>query len=75
MDTQPIKTSKMLFGKQAVLDYMTLGETAVLRLVNQGLPIRIDGGRWFAYVDNIELWMQRWTFVSYAGKGLPEDSE
>ncbi len=64
----------MLFGKKSILDYMGLGETAVRSLVKKGLPVRIEDGRWFAYVDNVELWMQKWTLVSYVGQKLPEDS-
>ncbi len=54
---------------------MTQGETAVRTLIGQGLPVRIENGRWSAYVDNLEAWMQRWTMVSYAGKELPEEEE
>ena len=73
--SEKLKTRKMLFSKQAVVDYMDQGEAAVLNLVKKGLPVRIEGNRWFAYVDNLEAWMQRWTMVSYAGKELPEEEE
>ncbi|HEA67037.1 hypothetical protein LCGC14_2357900 [marine sediment metagenome] len=75
--TEKLKTRKMLFSKQAVIDYIDqdLGEAAVRSLVKKGLPVRIEGNRWFAYVDNLEAWMQSWTMVSYAGKELPEDEE
>ncbi|HEA65304.1 hypothetical protein LCGC14_1850280 [marine sediment metagenome] len=72
---EALKTRKMLFTKQAVVDYMGQGEAAVLSLIKKGLPVRIEGRRWFAYVDNLEAWMQRWTLVSYEGQELPEDSE
>ncbi len=74
--SETLKTRKMLFSKQAVLDYMPgQGEAAIRSLIRKGLPVRIEGNRWFAYVDNLEAWMQRWTMVSYEGQELPEDPE
>ncbi len=70
-----LKTRKMLFGKKAIVSYMDQGEIAVRGLIKKGLPVRIEDGRWSAYVDNLEVWVQRWTLVNYAGKELPEDSE
>ncbi len=72
---EALKTRKMLFGKKAIVHYMDQGEIAVWGLIKKGLPVRIEDGRWTAYVDNLEAWVQRWTLVSYKGQELPEDSE
>jgi len=67
------KTDKVLIGRKAICDYLDISEYIFAKLVEFGLPVRDIDNRWYAHVDNLDLFFQRFTNVR--NRGIPDGVE
>jgi len=53
-----------LMGKKEIQAFLNdMPNHTLMKLMADGLPVRIlDGGRWVAHKDNIEVFLKKYTF-------------
>ena len=51
----------LLYGKEAIRDYLKVSEFILNKLINSGLPVLIDDRIYMAHTDNIEEWVRKRT--------------
>jgi len=58
MDNQ----SGLLEGKEAIREYLKgVGNRKLKKFIEAGLPVRIEGGRWYAHKVNVEKFLLDYT--------------
>ena len=55
------KTTGLVDGKQAILDYLGMSKYKIQKFMSAGMPIKIIDGRWLAHKENIEEWLIKYT--------------
>jgi hypothetical protein len=54
-------SEKILFGKQAILDYLQMSENTFFKFVRMGLPVRVIDRRYYAHKDNLDRYFENLT--------------
>lgn len=59
-----MRKSGLLDGKQAIKDFLCNASDYMLnKWVGDGMPVRIDCGRWYAHTDNLEDFFRFYTKI------------
>ena len=63
-----VASSKILIGKQAIMDYLQVSENTFLKFVRRGLPVRVIDKRYYAHQDNIDCYFRNLTSKKEQGE-------
>ena len=56
-----VGSEKILFGKQAILDYLQMSENTFFKFVRMGLPVRVIDKCYYAHKDNLDRYFENLT--------------
>ena len=56
-----IGSDKILFGKQAIMDYLQMSESTLAKFVKMGLPVKVITNRYYAHKDNLDRYFENLT--------------
>lgn len=57
------KSSKLLIGVKAIMEYLQITEPIFYKFVKRGLPAIVIDGRWYAHTDNLDDYFKKITFA------------
>jgi len=63
---EPVKKAakRHLVGKDEIMEYLRVSDKGFKEFLDLGMPVRTVAGKYFAHIDNIDLFLRQITAVT-----------